>query len=197
MGQEVTKFLDPDFASAIRNGDVNELRNHITPQNVNDVIRDDKAILHMLCFNGALEAVKWCILEMGADINLCFKSTPLFEACLCVRVDVIRFLLDCGALTDKTRNGYLSPLLMSIYNKNVDIVKILIDYGAKLPVRDYDDDPYLFDEIIEYVKRRNFIRSYAIQMIGIQKFKLSTVTRLQDVNVLALIGKHVWSFRME
>jgi ankyrin repeat protein len=101
-------------------------------------------------------------------------------------------------IVDATRNNGWTPLHRAIYNKHVDISQLLIDRGAKLSNVKLDNFVQAFpDWIITLVELQNNCRIAAIVIIGIHKYHRTAVTGNNDINVIKLISKHIWSTRMD
>jgi ankyrin repeat protein len=107
-------------------------------------------------------------------------------------------LLDAGAIVDaKDVNGY-TPLYMAICRKLIDIARLLIDRGGKVSNVKLDGSvPAIPDWVTSYVASRSNCRIVSIIIIGIHKYHRTNITGNNDVNVLKLVGKHVWSSRMD
>jgi hypothetical protein len=57
--------------------------------------------------------------------------------------------------------------------------------------------PAVPDWVTNYVASRSNCRIVSIVIIGIHKYHRTNATGNNDINVLKLIGKHVWSSRMD
>ena len=91
--------------------------------------------------DGDIEEVKRLISNCMVDVNThgkyhCTFSTPLIEAVRKGHKEVVNILLDAGALVDKSSRDRTTPLhVASNYHVPIDIVKLLIDNGAQLDIR--------------------------------------------------------------
>jgi ankyrin repeat protein len=174
---------------AARHGDLQQLRVALTVNNVNDVYRASCwTVLHHAANNGYEECVKYC-LEMDANVNARNRSgsTPLHIASW--HVNVVRVLLEAGAMVDPANNNGVTPLCFAIRNNCVYVSRLLIDRGAKVSNVQLKE--------ITFVKARCKCRLASITVIGIHKYHRTTVTGNNDINVLRLISKHIWSSRMD
>ncbi|MBP6869334.1 ankyrin repeat domain-containing protein [Candidatus Babeliales bacterium] len=80
------------------------------------------------------------LIELGADPtilnNIHDKCTPLHMAASCSSCDVIKLLLDAGAVINAQNYRKETPLFFAIrYNSN-DVIQYLIDAGADINARD-------------------------------------------------------------
>jgi ankyrin repeat protein len=98
---------------AARRGNLQQLRATLTLNNVNDVDRESGCtVLHHAACDGYVDCVKLCI-EMGANVNArsLNGSTPLHIASFgSGNVNVVRVLLETGAMVDATNNDRRAPL---------------------------------------------------------------------------------------
>jgi hypothetical protein len=179
-----------------------QLRVALTADNVNNVDASDWGCtaLHLAASNGHDECAKFCI-EMGANVNARnnFGRSPLQYASWQGHVSVARVLLDAGALVDATDNMKWTPLYWAIRYKRVNAAQLLVDRGAK--VSNVKLDKYLPstsipDWVTTFVESRSKCRCAAIAIIGIHKYRRTTVTG-NNINVIKLIAKHIWSTRMD
>jgi ankyrin repeat protein len=97
---------------AAEEGDAEQLRLALTPENVDDVIDYSWTALHRATYSGSVECVNVC-LEMGADVNRWEKLscwTPLHIASKRKFVDITRILSDAGASVDPIDTDGRTPL---------------------------------------------------------------------------------------
>jgi hypothetical protein len=185
-----------DQFQAARHGDLQQLRDMLTVDNVNDVDDRDWTAIHCAAWYGHDDCVKCCI-KMGANVNVRTNagSTPLHLAS--DDFNVVRILLNAGARVDATDNYRRTPLYDAIRLKRVDVTRILIDRGAKVSNVKLDHwVPAIPDWVIAFIESRSNCRSAAIIMIGIHKYRRTILTGNNDVNVIRLISKHIWLTRM-
>jgi ankyrin repeat protein len=186
------------FGAAYR-GDLPQLHATLTAGNVNEFDSEGWTALHFSAFEGSVDCTNYC-LEMGANVNTRdFRGhTPLLYASSLGRVNVVRMLLDVGAIADTTSYARLTPLYRAIRFKRFDVARLLIDRGAKLSSVLLDKwIPEIPNWITTFIDSRSNCRCAAIVIIGIHKYHRTTVTGNNDVNVLRLISKHIWSTRMD
>jgi uncharacterized protein len=60
--------------------------------------------------------------------------TPLYVASQNSHVDVVRLLIDAGALINQANNNGVTPLLKASRKGHVDVVCLLIDAGATVKI---------------------------------------------------------------
>lgn len=108
-----------------------ELKNKITPEQVDKYPRFEDNILHQAV---AKEDPNFIIqlLENGADINKKDKNglTPLLVACKWNYLKSIKILLEHGANVNLMNVNRETPLFYACVKNHPDVVKILMDYGA-------------------------------------------------------------------
>jgi ankyrin repeat protein len=187
---------------AAEEGNLQQLRVALTVNNVNDVDHvSGWTALHFFvdASDGPVDCVKFCI-EMGANVNARTNHgwTPLHFASYQGHPDVIRVLLDAGAIVDATDNIGCTPLFCAFRYKNGAAAQLLIDRVAKVSNVKLDDSvPTIPDWVNAFMESRSNCRIAAIIIIGIHKYRRTAVTGNNDVNVIKLISKHIWSTRME
>jgi hypothetical protein len=185
-------------------GVLQQLRVALTVGNVNDVDANGLTALHYAAWYGHDDCVKFCI-EMGANVNARVNVrnndgwTPLHVASLKGRVNVVRMLLDAGALVDATNKHGVTPLDRAVRYECVNVMQLLVDRGAKVSNVKLAAVRVLAipDWVTTFIESRSKCRYASITIIGIHKYHRTTVTGNNDINVLRLIAKHIWSTRMD
>jgi ankyrin repeat protein len=110
----------------------------------------------------------------------------------------LRLCADAGAMVDAASNNGWTPLCRAIGNKRNDNARLLIDRGAKVSNVKLDKwMPAIPDWVNTFIESRSSCRCSAIAIIGMHKYHRTTVTENNDINVLRLISKHIWSTRMD
>jgi hypothetical protein len=105
--------------------------------------------------------------------------------------------LDAGAMVDGVSGGD-TPLYRALCYKHDDVARLLVDRGAKVCKVELDERvPAIPDWVTTFVESRSNCRCAAIAIIGIHKYRRTTVTCNNDINVIKLISKHIWSARMD
>ena len=78
------------------------------------------------------------LVGQGADLEQTggyLERTPLIFACCNDHLEVVRYLLEQGAKSDKTDKEGMTSLHIAAFNGNLEIVKLLMIYGADLNAR--------------------------------------------------------------
>ncbi len=84
------------------------------------------------------------LLKNGADINAVERdgTTPLHRAAACNQLESVKLLLDRGAKVNAQRITGATPLMHACwYTDNPDLIRTLIQAGAKLELRDWHGEP--------------------------------------------------------
>jgi ankyrin repeat protein len=184
---------------AARSGDLQQLRGALTVDNVNDGNVFGCTALHCAASDGHDECVKFCI-EMGTNVNARANGglTPLHVASSNGHVNVVRLLLNAGAMVEVTDRYGWTPLHRAIDTKRVDVARRLIDRGVMVSNVKLDEHvPEISDWITTFIDSRSNCRCAAIAFIGVHRYHRTTMTGNNDINVLQLISKHIWSSRLD
>jgi ankyrin repeat protein len=181
-----------------------QLRAKVNADNVNETDLYGWSVLHHACEHGQVECVKYCV-ELGANVNLCANHglTPLMCAKKCGAtgkglLEIVRILLDAGATVDCMGVHQMTSLFIAIHTSEYHVAALLIDRGARLAnVLLNKTVPRIPDWINTIVTFRCRCRRTAFVLIAIHKYQRTMVTGNNDIHVLKLIGKHIWSHRMD
>ncbi len=90
--------------------------------------------LMIASINGNLPVVKGLVLQRKAQIDH-VGWTPLHYACARGHLDVAQFLIANGASIDSLSQGNTTPLMMAVQSGNEVLIKLLLDKGADLQLR--------------------------------------------------------------
>ena len=133
------------------------------------------------------------VLASGANINYEVGHIgPFTLACMQQRsLSIIDTLLRYGANVNEIVYGTRTPLDWVVDHREVDesVAKRLIDAGAKSATIP------LPDSICDFIEARESCRCAAVSFIKLHHRSTSPFM-YQDKNVIILIAKHIWSFRM-
>jgi ankyrin repeat protein len=190
--------LSEDVRQAAEDGDLGSLRELLISGNVNNVNVYAQTTLHFAAKKGQTVCCSF-VLEIGGDVNAraIDGSTPLYLASLNGRVEVTRVLLDAGATVDTPDKGGRTSLYHAIRYNRCNVAHLLIDRGASIKNVKLDDDVTGVPKwIYQIIASRSRSRTAAIALIGIHVYHRTTITGNNDINVLRLVGKHIWSSRM-
>ena len=90
--------------------------------------------LMIASIDGNLPLVKTLVLQNKALLDH-ISWTPLHYACAKGHLEVAQFLIANGATVDSMSLGNTTPLMMAVQSGNEQLVKLLLDKGADLQVR--------------------------------------------------------------
>jgi len=95
-----------------------------------------ETVLMMVSLYGMLPEVKVLVDKRGAEIN---KSgwTPLHYACTEGHLAVADYLLSKGGKVDALSESDTTPLMMAVRSGNIQLVRLLLDRGADLQIRNH------------------------------------------------------------
>lgn len=192
--------LDDDLIYAARIGNLSTLDRQRILDSLNWNGIGGQTLLGIAASNGNASNVLYLI-QCGAKLNTrgFFGDSPLMYATRFDYQCIVKMLLEAGADVEHMDNDGVTSLWWALAEKSTKCVKILIDYGARLDkVRKHCPIPPLKGIpkwVTRYVDARECARKAAVLMVGIHK--RCSVTQGQDVNVLRIIGKHIWSTRMD
>jgi len=134
--------------SKIRNSrSDNHLKKLLETTNNNN-IEEATTPLHRACEDGYELKVN-VFLDYGDDLNLVdsYDNTPLLYACTYNRINVVKILLQ-NPKTDiniKCCQSRVTPFLCAAYNKNADMINLLLDNGANINACDSNGASALFN----------------------------------------------------
>ena len=90
--------------------------------------------LMMASIDGDLPVVKTLVVQKKAMVNH-IGWTPLHYACTKGNLEVAQFLITNGAIVDSPSLGNTTPLMMAIQSGNEQLIKLLLDKGADIQLR--------------------------------------------------------------
>ena len=90
--------------------------------------------LMMASIDGNLPLVKTLVIGHKAQLDH-IGWTPLHYACARGQLEVAQFLIANGAIVDSMSLGNTTPLMMAVQSGNEQVVKLLLDKGADLQLR--------------------------------------------------------------
>lgn len=90
--------------------------------------------LMIASINGDLPLVKTLVSKNRAQLDH-IGWTPLHYACAKGQLEVAQYLIANGALVDSINLGGTTPLMMAVQSGNEYLVKLLLDKGANLQLR--------------------------------------------------------------
>lgn len=109
---------------------------------VNQITRNENSALLSAAKFGNLELVKYLIEFYKAKVNHKFHdgATPLMRACYYGYPNLVKYLLDKGAVLEERNNRRETPLYIASFRGYESIVEILIERGANVNSEDNDGD---------------------------------------------------------
>ena len=148
---------EKSISSIIKEGNLEELKSYI--KNGADINGkyEDKSLLHFAidnCENNYSEIIEFLI-NNGADINSCqsyLKETPLHRICARVKpkIDIAQLLLDRGAKVNAENISGKTPLFYCSFSYSVELLNLLLKYGADINHRDKYKNTILHDDYSNY-----------------------------------------------
>ena len=105
--------------------------------NANLANKSGETPLMIASIEGELPVVKTLVLDKKVDVN---KTgwTPLHYACSTGRLDVAQFLIANGAKVNALSPSETTPLMMAVSSGNDELIKLLLDKGADLQMRNHE-----------------------------------------------------------
>jgi len=134
--------------------------------------------LMIASIEGNLPLVKTLVLQNKALIDH-ISWTPLHYACAKGHLEVTQFLIANGATVDSLSLGNTTPLMMAVQSGNEQLVKLLLDKGADLQIRNAQgltaiDIADIYDKAwISEGLRSRWLKLYKKPYIGPVKSKTS------------------------
>lgn len=134
--------------------------------------------LMIASIDGNLPLVKTLVLQNKALLDH-ISWTPLHYACAKGHLEVAQFLIANGATVDSMSLGNTTPLMMAVQSGNEQLVKLLLDKGADLQLRnaqgltaidiaDIYDKPWISEGL-----RSRWLKLYKKAYVGPVKAKAS------------------------
>jgi ankyrin repeat protein len=194
--------MDPYIVlSAIRSDNVDEFKKYIDAKNVSAWNNCYGYILIKICYYDAIQCLKYAV-SIGVELN-CVDyngSCPLHYTAINGYYECTRILLNAGADPNSIDRHNITPINEAIGESAikvsvVDVIKLLIDYGADVQKASLDNSSKVIPEwVYLFAESRVLCRSVCMVMIGVHKFGLASNVNGRDV--FGLLGKHIWSYRM-
>ncbi len=127
--------------------------------------------LMMASIGGNLDLVKTLVIQNKAQVNH-IGWTPLHYASSTGQLEVAQFLIANGAIIDSLSPSNTTPLMMAVLGGNEQLIKLLLDKGADLKLRNDQgltaiDIAYIYEKpwIAEGLSSR-WQRLYKQQYVG-------------------------------
>lgn len=171
-----------------------------TTENINTLV-NGRSPLYWAVQKEDRNTIEKCI-SLGAIVD----ENDIWDTCIYGnRADSFRFLLSKSTISLRRLGGML---WVSLWHGSHKCAYVLLDIGVKLEDIKCHYDEYKRDHpalvmpstglLRGFIKRREACRTSAIVIIGIRRCRLSKSKAINanDINVLKLIAKHIWSQRM-
>lgn len=143
------------ISKSIRKGNLEELNNYIkNGGNINEIC-DGESLLHFAidnCQNNYFEVIE-LLLNNGADINSTqsyLKEIPLHRICARIKpkIEVVKLLLERGSEVNTENIAGKTPLFYCNFNFSVELLRLLINYGADIKHTDKYNNTILHDDYV-------------------------------------------------
>ena len=108
------------------------LTNQATDVNISNKFGETPLMIASI--EGNLPVVRALVIGRKAQVDH-IGWTPLHYACSRGHLEVAQFLLANGAIVDSMSPGNTTPLMMAVQSGNEQLVKLLIDKGADIQIR--------------------------------------------------------------
>jgi ankyrin repeat protein len=140
---------------SIEEGNVNEIRDYLNVAKDLKSDFDSESILHYAidnCQNNYFETIEFLI-NNGAYINSHHSNlmeTPLHRLCARAkpRIDVIKMMLEKGAEVNAVDISGKTPIFFCNFNYSVELLLLLVKYGADINIKDKHNNTILHDDYI-------------------------------------------------
>jgi len=145
----------------IEEGNIDEIKNYLN--GTKDLNSDFKleSILHYAINNSEDNYFKTIelLINSGADINSHhseFSETPLHKLCARInpKIDVITMLLKKGAEVNAINISGKTPLFYCSFNYSVELLNLLVKYGADINIKDKYKNTLLHDDYINCLEEK-------------------------------------------
>ncbi|MDB5109426.1 MAG: hypothetical protein JWR67_540 [Mucilaginibacter sp.] len=108
------------------------------PEAVNVYAEDGFTPLGLACYFGQFEVARYLVLK-GADVNLPsnngFNVYPIHSAAAGNYTEIVRMLLDKGALVNVKQQAGATPLHSAAQNGNLEMLILMLEKGAEVNAR--------------------------------------------------------------
>lgn len=139
----------------IEEGNIDEIGKHLKePKNLSNDYNLENLLNYAInnCENNYFKTIE-CLVSNGADVNSHHNKlleTPLHRLCARAKpqLDVITMLLEKGADPNATNLSGKTPVFYCNFNYSVELLNLLVRYGADINIRDKYNNTLLHDDYI-------------------------------------------------
>lgn len=187
---------------AVDNDEWDVVLSLVTPKNVNATINYGGCLLFRAAKSGRRDVVE-ALLRLGADPNVASIYIPaVWISTRQYDVEITRLLLQAGANVNTYREEHtrfndcncMCMFCKVIRGAHTHHARLLVDWGYRLFDKDFLMMPEWFTK---WVHDREACRMIALQIMALQRHRKPDVSSGQDMNVLRMIAKQIWSNRMD
>lgn len=140
---------------SIEEGNINEIKDYLNgAKDLNSDFELENMLYYAIgnCQNDYFKTIE-LLINNGADINSHHSNlleTPLHRLCARVkpRIDVITMILEKGAEVNAINISGKTPVFHCNFNYSVELLNLLIKYGADINIRDKHKNSLLHDDYI-------------------------------------------------
>lgn len=187
------KDYNPDILIKSIEAD-NSIWKECVEKNIDINITDSRGntALHKASERGNLEAVQFFI-EHGVAVDCQNKDlmTPLMLACKNDHLEIVSYLISKKAKVNKYDEDGWTPLKYSL--GNLDIMKILLDAGAKPNAKNKEDKTPIGNICVEYLWT-DYLETF--ELLAEYKTNFKAVDEKKE-NTLAALARSLWKFSNE
>lgn len=154
--------------------------------NLNCADYDGRVPLHVACREGNFKIVEYLLLH-GASIHVRDKSghTPLFDAIVEKRVQVVKILRDAGAHLAKSEIDDIGPYwFKAIKNNNLKWVEVAIDAGVDVNWADPVEGRRAIDIAVcsgRFTVLRTLLNHPSIDVTFVDKWGMNTLDKIEMI----------------
>ncbi|WP_291633478.1 ankyrin repeat domain-containing protein [Clostridium sp.] len=140
---------------SIEEGNIDETKNYLNEPKDSNSDFTVESILHYAINNSEKNYFKIIelLIDNGADINSHhskFLETPLHKLCARItpKIDVITMILKKGAEVNALNILGKTPVFYCSFNYSVELLNLLVNYGADIHIKDKYENTLLHDDYI-------------------------------------------------
>ena len=148
-------ILPKSIYKSIDEGNIEEIHNYLNaPKDLNSDLKLESIFYYAIdnCQNNYFETIE-LLINNGANINSHHSKlleTPLHKLCARIKphIDVITMILKKGAKVNAINLSGKTPIFYCSFNYSVDLLNLLVKYGADINIKDKYKNTLLHDDYI-------------------------------------------------